>query len=81
MADSQEVQIGGLTVRIDRLLCVGFGDCIEYTPETFEFDPEGIAVFRPEAKETSRERLLESCRLCPVEALVVLDPEGNQLVP
>ena len=36
--------VGGLTVAIDRLLCVGFGDCIEEAPDAFEFDDEGIAI-------------------------------------
>jgi ferredoxin len=81
MDDLQEMKIGGLTVRIDRLLCVGFGDCIERAPEAFEFDDEGIAVFTEGAEATARERLLESCRLCPVDALIVLDGEGLKLVP
>lgn len=77
----EEREIGGLTVRIDRLLCVGFGDCIDEAPEAFEFDGEGIATFVEAAEATERERLLEACRACPVDALVVLDEEGEQLVP
>lgn len=77
----EEREIGGLTVRIDRLLCVGFGDCIEEAPGAFEFDDEGIAVFVDGAEATDRERLLEACRACPVDAITVLDEEGEQLVP
>ena len=36
-----EKTIGELTVRIDRLICVGFGDCIDVSPEAFELDDEG----------------------------------------
>ena len=80
MADTQECTVGGLTVRIDRTLCVGFGDCVEAAPEAFALDAESVAVFvRPE--DTERERLLAACRTCPVDALVVLDARGEQIVP
>lgn len=81
MDGTEERKIGELTVRIDRLLCVGFGDCIDEAPEAFEFDEEGIAVFAEKAETTDRERLLEACEICPVDALTVLDGEGEQLVP
>lgn len=80
-SDTEERVIGGLTVRIDRLLCVGFGDCIERAPEIFRFDDETIAVFTDEADGAERERLLDSCDSCPVDALTVLDEEGTQIVP
>ena len=73
--------IGGLTVRIDRLLCVGFGDCIERAPDLFEFDGETIAIFTEEAMSAARERILDACDSCPVDALTVLDENGEQLVP
>lgn len=70
----------GLTILIDPDLCVGFGDCVTASPEAFELDEDGIAVFR--APETvPRERLLEACDACPVDALTVLDEDGRQLVP
>lgn len=77
----EEKRIGDLTIRIDRLLCVGFGDCIEEAEDAFEFDDEGIATFRARAESVDRECLLEACERCPVDALVVLDDAGNQLVP
>ncbi|HAC05137.1 MAG TPA: ferredoxin, partial [Gemmatimonadetes bacterium] len=43
--DSEEREVAGVTVRIDRLLCVGFETCIEVAPDLFELDDEGIAVF------------------------------------
>lgn len=77
----EERVIGRLTVRIDRLLCVGFGDCIERAPEIFRFDDETIAVFTEGADGAERERLLDACDSCPVDALTVLDEGGDQLVP
>lgn len=76
-----ERTVGDWTVRIDRLLCVGFGDCIEAAPELFEFDDEGIVVFREPAPGVERERLMNACDICPVDALSVHDAAGEQLVP
>ncbi len=81
MSDVEERQIGELTVRIDRLLCVGFGDCIEEAPATFEFDDEGIATFQEMAEEPDESTVMEACRACPVDALTVFDEEGAQIVP
>jgi ferredoxin len=79
--DEIERRIGDLTVKIDRLICVGFGDCIEESPKAFRFDDEGIAEFTDEAEQEELNTLLEACRSCPVDAIIVLDPDGNQIVP
>jgi ferredoxin len=79
--DHIERQVGDLLIRIDRLLCVGFGDCIEVAPEVFEFDAEGIVRFRDGAGPVERARLITSCDICPVDALMVFDASGAQLVP
>ena len=80
MSTQDERMVGTLRVRIDRTLCVGFGDCITEAPEAFVLDDEGIAVFvNPEAVE--RERLLRACDVCPVDAITVWDETGVQIVP
>jgi ferredoxin len=81
LADVEERKIGELTVRIDRLICVGFGDCIEASPASFVLDDEGIAVFREEVDSVSEAELLAACKTCPVDALTVLAPDGTQLAP
>lgn len=73
-------KVGDLTVTVDRLLCVGFGDCIEEAPEAFEFDDEGIAILTNPA-EVERERLLHACEICPVDAITIVDEDGRQIVP
>ena len=75
-----ERRLAGLTVRIDRLLCVGFGDCIDEAPEFFELDAEGVAAFRSDAAAV-RERIVRACAACPVDALTALDEDGRQLAP
>ena len=77
----EEQRFGPLTVKIDRTLCVGFGDCIDVAPEIFEFDDEGIAVFLTDAQDAEQERLTEACESCPVDALELLDRDGRRLVP
>jgi ferredoxin len=72
--------IAGLTVRIDEALCVGFGDCVGVAPEVFVLNGDGTVVFH-DVQTMDPERLLEACRVCPVDALTVLDGSGRQLVP
>ncbi|MDP3775793.1 MAG: ferredoxin [Gemmatimonadales bacterium] len=79
-ADFEERQVGELRIRIDRTLCVGFGDCIEAAGQAFVLDDEGIVTFL-EPEKVERERLLSACDVCPVDALTVWDLSRNQLVP
>jgi ferredoxin len=80
VTEFEERQVGGLRVRIDRNLCVGFGDCIEGAPEAFVLDDEGLAVFK-EPDTVERARLLAACDACPVDAITVWDENGAQVVP
>jgi ferredoxin len=79
--DVEERRFGELLVRIDRMLCVGFGDCITEAGELFELDADGVCVFRAGAPDLGRERLASACRSCPVDALLLLGPDGVQLAP
>ena len=79
--DIEERQVAGLVVKIDRLICVGFETCVEVAPDLFQMDEEGIAIFTSDTNEVDKETVLEACKECPVDALVVLDAPGNQLHP
>ena len=79
--DIEERQVAGLVVKIDRLICVGFDTCVEVAPDLFQMDEEGIAIFTSDTNEVDKETVLEACKECPVDALVVLDASGNQLHP
>ena len=80
MSGFLEQTVGELRVRIDRELCVGFGDCVTAAAEAFQLDAEGLAVFVDPAR-VERERLLRACDACPVDAITVWDSDGRQLVP
>jgi ferredoxin len=72
--------VSGLRVRIDRTLCVGFGDCVTAAPDAFALDAHDVAVFvTPDA--VTREQLLRACASCPVDALTVWNENGEQVVP
>lgn len=78
--DPDDAVVHGLRIRIDRTLCVGFGDCIELAPSAFLLDEEGVAVFlHPEC--VSREQLLTACDECPVDAITVWDEQEKQIIP
>jgi len=80
MSDFDERHVRELRVRIDRTLCVGFGDCITEAPEAFVLDESGTAVFvNPD--QVDRERLLRACDACPVDAITVWNETGSQIVP
>lgn len=70
MADTQERRIGGLTIVIERDLCIGSGNCVKLAPEVFELDATGIVTFRDGEPGIERDRLAEACRICPVDALI-----------
>jgi ferredoxin len=80
MASDDERTVLGLRVRIDRALCVGFGDCITAAPSAFRLDDDGIVVFA-DPESVARTLLVHACESCPVDALTAWDEEGNQLAP
>ena len=81
MGEFVERKLGDLTVRIDRNTCIGSANCIKSSPELFELDGEKICAFRDDPGMVEREVVIEACRVCPVDALYVIDPAGQQLVP
>jgi ferredoxin len=78
--DFIERTVGQLRVRIDRTLCVGFGECVDAAPDAFALDKDEIVAFvNPD--RVAREQLLKACDMCPVDALTVWDETGRQIVP
>lgn len=63
------------------MLCISTSNCMKVAPEVFEFDGENICALKENIPDIDRERLIDGCTVCPVDALIVIDEEGNQLVP
>jgi len=61
--------------------CMGSGNCVNVAPEVFKLGSDQIVTFRDDAHAVERERMVEACAVCPVDALFAHDEEGNQLVP
>lgn len=80
MTSDEDCVVHGLRIRIDRTLCVGFGDCVTHAPLAFQLDDEGVAVFVHPDRE-QRAQLLKACDECPVDAITVWDDAGNRLIP
>jgi ferredoxin len=80
-SDHLEEELGGLVVRIERELCIGSGNCVNLAPEVFELDDRQIVTFVEAPEEIERNRLLEACQVCPVDALIANDEDGEHLVP
>ena len=52
MSTDAERLVHGLRVRIDRALCVGFGDCVRESPRAFQLDDENLVGPDAEASIT-----------------------------
>ena len=74
-------KILGLTVCINRNACIATRNCMKIAEEAFELDKERICSFRTHKPKVDRETLIEACQSCPVDALMVIDEQGEQIVP
>jgi len=69
-----------MKVQIDRDLCVGIGNCVAVAPSVFELDAENKAVVL-DYSSVSDDKLMSAAESCPVNAVIVLDDQDNQLYP
>ena len=81
MSQALERKVGTVTVRIDRDTCIGTGACVNVAPEIFCLDSRQVVTFGEPLREIERERLVDACQYCPVDALEAVDEEGNKLAP
>ncbi len=71
----------GITIEVDRVLCFGFGDCVDSAPGVFELDEESKSiVVDPDAQD--KDDIVLAAQDCPVDAIIVCDAEsGEQIYP
>lgn len=79
--DLREREISGKTVGIDRTLCIGSGNCVNIAPELFEIDQENLVEFQDDTPDIDEGRLEEAIAICPVDALILTDEDGEQIIP
>lgn len=70
----------GYALQVDRDLCVTLAVCIGLAPDVFELDAEGKAVIK-NPNGTDLKTLLEACKGCPVNAIVLYHPNGKRVWP
>ncbi|PSQ72418.1 MAG: ferredoxin, partial [Bacteroidetes bacterium QH_6_64_77] len=51
MSDTREREISGRTVRIDRTLCIGSGNCTNIAPEIYVIREDNIVDFQDETPD------------------------------
>jgi ferredoxin len=74
-----------LRVWVDQALCTGDGLCVQYAPEVFEFDVDGLAYVKDDAGELRqapgervnvpthlRLEVIDAARECPGECIHVV---------
>lgn len=79
-----------LLVRVDQDLCTGDGLCVQYAPEVFEFDVDGLAYVKGEDGElqlaagvtvpvpaAAAARVIDSAIECPGDCIHVTERSGK----
>lgn len=73
--------INGLTITIDRDLCIGAATCLAIAPEVFALDNEAKAILLDDPVDSSRENIIDAARACPTAAILINDETGKQVFP
>lgn len=60
-------------ITVDLDLCDGHGQCVFAAPNVFELDDVGDLHYRPEPDESERARVQNAVRLCPVQAISIVE--------
>jgi len=74
-------KVRGLTVKIDRDLCIGSGTCTAIASKTFGLDEHGKAVILDTAGEDTDEQAIEAAKSCPVLAIIIENEKGERIFP
>jgi ferredoxin len=93
VGESGSTSGGPLAVWIDQDLCTGDGLCVQYAPEVFEFDVDGLAYVkdgegdllaapgaRADVPDKLRLDVISSAKECPGECIHVLRSDDGAAV-
>ena len=67
-------------IRIDREKCVNAGNCVVTAPTVFIIDEDDKAVLI-DPTTVDDDLIWLAAELCPTEAIIIEDDEGEQLYP
>jgi ferredoxin len=75
-----EVAMAKLSITVNKVRCIGSGDCVETAPAVFQLDADGKSdVVNASGADDSV--IVSAARSCPVKAITVVDEAGVQLFP
>ncbi len=67
-------------ISVDRQLCRSNAECVSLAPGVFGLDDEDLCiVLDPESAKDKR--ILLAARACPVDAITLVDSQGEQVWP
>src|ERR1700674_3251260 len=75
-----EVAMAKLSITVNKIRCIGSGDCVETAPAVFQLDDEGKSEVVNETG-AGDSIIVAAARSCPVKAITVVDEAGVQLFP
>jgi len=78
---SGPVKVRGLTVKVDRDLCIGAATCAAIASKTFGLDEHSKAIVLDTAGEDPDERIIEAAKSCPVIAIIINNEKNEQTSP
>lgn len=74
------VKVHGITVQVDKDLCIGAATCVAICPKTFLLDSEAKAIILDSAEEETEEMITDAARGCPVAAIYI-EKDGQRIYP
>jgi ferredoxin len=75
------VKVRGLTIKVEKDLCIGAATCAAIAPHTFELDKDAKAVVLQSADLDTDEAIIDAARGCPVAAILIENEKGEKIFP
>jgi len=70
-----------LRIVVDRLRCIGAGNCVDAAPGVFQLDEKDIAIIA-NPLGAPPDTIVTAAEHCPVDAIKIIDEQaGQQLYP